>query len=61
KKTSSLNHLFKELKKQKQHDIQYFSTIKDTGFLKKNTPELMKKWNLRGLFSIDDFRKEAYL
>ena len=56
-----LKGLLDELKRQKQDKIRYFTTIKDRDFLEKNTPAIMRKWNLRGLFSIDDFRKEAYL
>ncbi len=60
-KKLDLKELLEELKKQKQKNIRYLTSIKDREFLEKRTPAIMRKWNLRGLFSIDDFRKEAYI
>ncbi|MFC1733349.1 hypothetical protein ACFL6I_23870 [candidate division KSB1 bacterium] len=60
-KKGHMKELLDEFRKQKQDKIQYFTGIKNKSFLEKNTPKIMREWNLRGLFSMDDFRKEAYL
>ncbi|MFO8016215.1 MAG: hypothetical protein R6U32_03865 [Candidatus Woesearchaeota archaeon] len=60
-KKPGLKGLLKELEKQKQAKIRYLTSAKDRDFLEKRAPDMMKKWNLRGLFSLDDFRKEVYL
>lgn len=57
---SYLKPLLDELKKQKEDKIYYLGDIRKRDFLEKRTPNIMKKWNLRGIFSVDDFRKEAY-
>lgn len=56
-----LSGLLRELKKRKEKTIQYLSAFRDKEFLEKTTPRLMKEWNLRGRFTINDFFKEAYL
>jgi hypothetical protein len=55
-----LKPLLAELKKQRDDRIHYVGDIREKDFLEKRTPDIMRKWNLRGMFSIDDFRKEAY-
>lgn len=57
---SYLKPLLTELKKQKEDRIFYLGGIKERDFMEKRTPDIMRKWNLRGMFSVDDFRKEAY-
>ena len=58
---SQLKELLDQFKEQKDEKTQYFSTFNDKKFLEETTPEIMKKWYLRGRFSIQDFHKEAYL
>lgn len=55
---SDLNDLKKELNKEMTSNIQYLTDIKDKFYLEKNTSKLMKKWNLRGLFRLEDFKKD---
>ncbi|MBS3172557.1 hypothetical protein J4438_03180 [Candidatus Woesearchaeota archaeon] len=50
----------KDLKKELYKEInntKYLTNIKDKDYLEKNTSNLMKKWNLRGLFKLEDFKK----
>ena len=54
-----LDDLLDQLKLKKQDAIQYFSMLQDRQFLEKNTPKEMKKWNLMGLFSIEDIQEAA--
>ncbi len=54
-----LDDLLEQLKLKKQEATQYFSMLQDRQFLEKNTPEEMKKWNLMGLFSIEDIQEAA--
>ncbi len=61
RKKKDLEELFSAFNQKKDASIQYFSTLKDKGFLERTTPKIMKYWNLRGRFSFDDFYKEDYL
>ena len=56
-----LRDLLNEFENKREKMIQYMSAFRDKEFLEKTTPKLMKKWNLRGNFSTEDFLKEAYL
>ena len=56
-----LKDLLNQFRIGKEGKTQYFSNLKNKKFLEEATPEIMKKWNLRGRFSIKDFYKEAYL
>ena len=57
-KTKELKELQKELNKQKTDTIIYLTEIKDKKYLEKKTSKLMKKWNLRGLYNLEDFKKD---
>lgn len=61
KKNENLKELMHALKQKKEDSIRNFSALKDEAFLEKTTPEIMKGWNLRGRFSLEDFDKEEYL
>lgn len=54
-----LDDLLRQLKLKKQEAPQSFSMLQDRKFLEKNTPKEMKKWNLTGLFSIEDIKEAA--
>jgi hypothetical protein len=63
KDLSYLKELLNKLKKEKGEEKQYITPpdSADNEFLERNTPAIMKKWNLRGRFALEDFYKEAYL
>lgn len=54
----NLKDLKKELNKGKDKNITYLTDIKDKKYLEKHTSNLMKKWNLRGLYNLKDFKKD---
>ncbi|MBI2137919.1 hypothetical protein HYU12_05410, partial [Candidatus Woesearchaeota archaeon] len=61
KKNRDFEELLNVLRSKKKKSISYLSTSTDKAFLERTTPEIMRKWNLRGRFSLSDFHKEEYL
>lgn len=61
RKSQGLKELLHAFELRKEKPISSFSALKDEAFLEKTTPRIMKKWNLRGRFSLRDFDKEEYL
>lgn len=60
-KTLNLKQLLQQCQKMKSKKSDSFSTFKNTALMRKNTPKLMKQWNLIGRFQFEDFYKEEYL
>ena len=61
KEIHDIEELYLQFKKDKIKQLDYLTNLKNKKFLDKNTASVMKKWNLRGLFSFNDFYKEVYL
>jgi len=58
---SYLKLLLLAFEQKKNEHVQFFSMLQNRKFLERTTPELMKKWNLRGRFMLEDFVKVEYL